>query len=102
MQYCEFFDRRKNTFNKSFELINKYINCDKKYVIVELGTSRSFVTLGIAGCMNPNPVYWQPNNPKMIKTNIAKNLFFIGSNPLNDIIKNVFLINFIIQVMLHK
>lgn len=64
MKYLEYFGRRENTFNKSFELIKKHINGGKKYLIVELGTSRSFVSGGFEGCMNTDPKYWQPNNPE--------------------------------------
>jgi hypothetical protein len=65
MKYDEFFGMRKNTFNKSFELIKPKILSERKYTIVELGTSRSFVTGGERGCMNSDPKYWQPNNPKI-------------------------------------
>jgi hypothetical protein len=33
------------------------------YNIVELGTSRSYVTGGIDGCLNPDQKYWQKDNP---------------------------------------
>lgn len=61
MLYSEYFDRRKNTFEKSYELILNNINND--YNIVELGSSRSFVSGGIQGCMSPNEQYWYPDEP---------------------------------------
>lgn len=33
-------------------------------VIVELGTTRSFVHGGLVGCNSDNPIYWTPNNPE--------------------------------------
>ncbi len=36
----------------------------KPVSIVELGTSRSFVTGGMDGCMVPDPMYWYPNRPE--------------------------------------
>jgi len=64
MKYSEYFGRRENTFINCFKHIKKHINSKKKYLIVELGTSRSFVSSGFEGCMNTDPKYWQPNNPK--------------------------------------
>jgi len=61
MKYSEYLGRRKNTFENSYDLIKA---CKKDtYKIVELGTSRSYVSGGFEGCMNPNPVYWNPHNP---------------------------------------
>lgn len=34
-------------------------------VIVELGTSRSFVTGGLEGCMSDDPKYWKPERPEV-------------------------------------
>lgn len=64
MKYSQYFDRRKNTFERSYSMILENINEDKPYTIVELGTSRSFVSGGIAGCMNPDPSYWYPESPE--------------------------------------
>lgn len=68
MIFNNFFDRRKNTFEKSYELILQNMkNKGKKntYNIVELGTSRSFVTGGVQGCLSPDPIYWYPNRPEL-------------------------------------
>ncbi|TNE70171.1 hypothetical protein EP331_13050 [bacterium] len=35
----------------------------RKKVIVELGTTRSFLPKGSEGCMNPDHKYWQEHNP---------------------------------------
>ena len=64
MMYENFFDRRQNTFVKSFELIMKHINTQEIYNIVEFGTSRSYVNGDIKGCLDPNPIYWHPDNPE--------------------------------------
>jgi hypothetical protein len=47
---------RYHTFKKAFELF-KAIN---GATIVELGTIRSFVHGGIAGCNSDDPIYWNP------------------------------------------
>ena len=69
MKYSNYFDRRTSTFLKSYELINanmeKMIDKNRTYNIVELGSSRSFVTGGIPGCMLPDTKYWYPNNPSL-------------------------------------
>jgi len=64
MKYSEFFDRRKNTFEKSYALIKMALNPEKTYNIVELGTSRSFVNHNYAGCTNTDPIFWLPNSPE--------------------------------------
>jgi hypothetical protein len=63
MKYSEYFDRRTNTFLKAFDLIQ---NRDRNtpYIIVELGTSRSFVNGQYEGCTSPDKKYWEPNNPE--------------------------------------
>jgi len=69
MKYSNYFDRRTSTFLKSYELIKsnmeKMEDKNKVYNIVELGTSRSFVTGGVDGCMLPDKKYWHPNNPEL-------------------------------------
>jgi len=65
MIYSNYFDRRKNTFEKSYELIMKNIKENICYNIIELGCSRSFVTGGLEGCMSTNIEYWNPNEPKL-------------------------------------
>jgi len=65
MIYSNYFDRRKNTFEKSYELIMKNIKENICYNIIELGSSRSFVTGGLEGCMSTNIKYWNPNEPKL-------------------------------------
>jgi hypothetical protein len=66
MFFCNFFDRRKNTFEMSYELILQNMkNKNTTYNIVELGTSRSFVTGGVQGCLSPDPIYWYPNHPEL-------------------------------------
>lgn len=51
---------RDYTFKKAFEHFEKH----KGKVIVETGTSRSFVHGGLPGCLSDNVRYWQPNNPE--------------------------------------
>jgi hypothetical protein len=69
MKYSEYFDRRTNTFKKSYELILQNMKAldneieKRPYNIVELGTSRSFVSGHYPGCMNPDIKYWRPNEP---------------------------------------
>ena len=65
MLYSEFIGRRKNTFEKSYELILDNMIDNKVYNIVELGSSRSYVTGGVEGCLNPDKKYWSPNNPRL-------------------------------------
>jgi hypothetical protein len=69
MKYSQYFDRRSSTFLKSYEMIKENMgkngngNENKMYNIVELGTSRSFVTGGVDGCMNTDKKYWRPFKP---------------------------------------
>lgn len=63
MKYSGFFDRRKNTFEKSYELILENMKPEHTYNIVELGTSRSFVSGNYQGCMSTNIAYWRPDEP---------------------------------------
>ena len=48
------------TFRYCFDNINNNVNP----VIVELGTSRSFVDGRFEGCNSDDSKYWEPNNPK--------------------------------------
>ncbi len=48
------------TFNKAFQHFSKMGG----KVIVELGTSRSFVHGGLVGCNSNDTIYWKPNNPE--------------------------------------
>lgn len=63
MKYLEFFGRRKNTFEKTYNLIRD--NIHDTYTIVELGSSRSFVNGGNLGCMLTNIEYWKPDKPEI-------------------------------------
>lgn len=69
MKYSEYFDRRTNTFEKSYELILERMKTKKDtfdhttYNIVELGTSRSFVSGNHSGCMSTDIQYWCPDEP---------------------------------------
>ena len=69
MKYSEFFDRRKNTFEKSYDLILQHMKAldneptKRSYNIVELGTSRSFVSGNHPGCMRTDIQYWRPDEP---------------------------------------
>jgi hypothetical protein len=63
MKYSEFFGRRKSTFEKTYELIRDTIH--DKYTIIELGSSRSFVTGGKKGCMMTDTEYWKPDQPEI-------------------------------------
>lgn len=49
------------TFKQAFELF--LVN--KGQIMVELGTSRSFVHGGEIGCNSNDTRYWQPNNPRV-------------------------------------
>jgi hypothetical protein len=60
MKYSEYLARRKNTFEKAYELLRKI---NQPYRIIELGTSRSYVSGGFPGCMNPDPTFWDENTP---------------------------------------
>ncbi len=51
---------RYHTFKSAF---NHFINYDGK-VVVELGTSRSFVHGGLVGCNSSDISYWTPKNPQ--------------------------------------
>jgi hypothetical protein len=48
------------TFAKAF----KHFEENNGMVVVELGTTRSFVHGGLPGCNSDNPMYWTPNNPE--------------------------------------
>jgi hypothetical protein len=50
---------RYDTFKLAFEHFEKY----QGKIIVELGTSRSFVHGGLSGCNNDDPKYWTPDTP---------------------------------------
>jgi len=60
MKYSEYFNNRKNTFEKTYEKILNNIDSKKTYNIVELGTSRSFVSWKIIN----DEKYWTPDNIK--------------------------------------
>ena len=63
MIYSEFLDIRKNTFEKSYELILKNMKENITYNIVELGSSRSYVNGGREGCCCARIQFWKPNEP---------------------------------------
>ena len=47
-------------------VINHLLDLKKdKIKILELGTSRSFVSAGIDGCLSTNEKFWHPNNPEL-------------------------------------
>jgi hypothetical protein len=48
------------TFKKAFEHFEK----NNGKIIVELGTTRSFVHGGLPGCNSSDTCYWAPNNPE--------------------------------------
>lgn len=60
MKYLSLLQQRTNTFSKTYELILENIIPKKKYVIVELGTSRSFKSWGISSDLKD----WFPDDPK--------------------------------------
>lgn len=60
MKYSEFFNNRKNTFEKTYELVLNNIDNKEPFNIVELGTSRSFVT----GRIENRIEFWNPNKPE--------------------------------------
>jgi len=51
---------RYETFKRAFEEFEKMSG----HTIVELGTTRSFVHGGLAGCNSDDPRYWTPESPK--------------------------------------
>ena len=51
---------RYDTFLRAFQEFEK----NNGHIIVELGTTRSFVTEHIAGCLSTNPKYWRPDQPQ--------------------------------------
>ena len=65
MKYSEYFGRRKNTFEESYNHVLSSMKEKDEYTIVELGSSRSFVTGGLEGCLSTNIKYWNPNEPKL-------------------------------------
>lgn len=60
MKYLNLLAQRQNTFSKTYELILENITPKRKYVIVELGTSRSFKSWGISSDLKD----WHPENPE--------------------------------------
>jgi hypothetical protein len=59
-RYARFLGKRHPSVALAFEHI-----VDKKSpVIVELGSSRSYVSGGNEGCMDDDPKYWNPNRPE--------------------------------------
>lgn len=50
---------RYHTFKVAFTHFEK----NNGKIIVELGTTRSFVNGSLPGCNSDNPIYWQPHNP---------------------------------------
>ncbi len=65
IKYEKYLDRRSPTFIKTYELVKQSISNNATYNIVELGTSRSFVTGGMEGCLSADPKYWNPENPEV-------------------------------------
>jgi len=64
MIYSSFFEKRQNTFIKSFQIIlEKLLNRNNTYNIVELGSSRSFVNGNMDGCLSSDINYWHPYEP---------------------------------------
>lgn len=59
MKHSDFLGIRRSTFEKAYELIKNRIDNTKVYNIVELGTSRSFVSNYIIDDIT----YWKPNEP---------------------------------------
>lgn len=57
-QYKENLEKRYDSFLYVF---NKLSSKDSN-VIIELGTSRSFVSGGVRGCMSDDTIYWNENN----------------------------------------
>jgi hypothetical protein len=52
---------RYHTFHRALTLFAQ----NRGKVVVETGTSRSFVSGGHEGCLSDDPVYWQPSNPRV-------------------------------------
>ena len=58
MKYSDYFSRRKNTFEKTYSLILNNIDRKKTFNIVELGSTRSFVSWRVEN----DEKYWTPDN----------------------------------------
>ena len=58
MKYSDYFRNRKNTFEKTYELILNNIDSKKTFNIVELGSTRSFVNWRVEN----DEKYWTPDN----------------------------------------
>ncbi len=59
------FGRSMHSRYDTFERVLEHLLSVNEPVIVELGTSRSFVTGGIEGCMSDDPKYWMPDRPEV-------------------------------------
>jgi len=59
-RYQQFLGKRYPSVALSFERIAE----KKSPVIVELGSSRSYVSGGNQGCMDDDPKYWNPDRPE--------------------------------------
>lgn len=60
-KYKTYLQNRYVTFNKA----KKIFDDNNGRVILELGTTRSFVDGSHIGCMKDDPQYWYPNNPEL-------------------------------------
>jgi hypothetical protein len=60
-RYRGFLGARYRTFLQVFEEFRRIGG----RTIVELGTTRSFVSGGHDGCVNPDPRFWQPDRPEV-------------------------------------
>jgi hypothetical protein len=60
-KYSDYLGMRYNTFRYVFENFEN----KGKGIIVELGTTRSYVSGGYEGCMSIDKKYWKPYNPEM-------------------------------------
>lgn len=49
---------------ETFKMAFNHFKNNNGHVVVELGTSRSFVHGGLVGCNDDDPIYWTPGHPE--------------------------------------
>lgn len=59
--FIKYYNRVPKTRYHTFKYCFDYFK-DKNPIIVELGTTRSYLDGKFEGCCNDNPIYWEPNN----------------------------------------
>jgi hypothetical protein len=73
---------------ESFSIIFNHISLRPQNIIVELGTTRSFVDLQYRGCRSADPIFWNENDPSIwdwgagVFTRVAAEVIFQTENML--------------------